>query len=290
LITRASGASVMPGYDSGVMHVGALTIHPIKSLDGVDVERATIAAHGGFTGDREYAIFDEAGVLVNGKRTAAVHTIRATYDLAARQVTLGTDTFTLGEPAIDEWLSEHFGFRVFVRTRPEAFADHRKRTPGPTLISTATLAVAAAALGLPPAEMRARFRSSIELAGAEPFEEDRFVSPDSVGIVRCGDVRLEAVDHCERCVVPSRDPRSGAIVPAFAKRLSQWREATLPAWTDRAALPHFYHLAVLTRVPATETGKTIAVGDEVRFAGTASGQRTMRDRISRLMRRLQLTS
>jgi uncharacterized protein YcbX len=274
-----------------MMHVGGLTIHPIKSLDGAAVARAVIAPHGGFAGDREYAMFDDAGRLVNGKRTAAVHAIRAAYDLAARRVTLskaqGSDTFTLGERRIDEWLSGHFGFAVSIQTRAEAFADHRRSGPGPTLVSAATLDAAAEMLGLPAEEVRARFRANIELAGTEAFEEDRFVAAYSVGVVRCGDVRLHAVDHCERCVVPSRDPRSGAVIPAFAKRLSQWREATLPQWTDRATLPHFYHLAVLTRVPVTEVGKTIAAGDPVRFGGASAEQRTVRDRILRLLRRLR---
>jgi uncharacterized protein YcbX len=247
-----------------VAHVGALTLFPIKSLDGVAVDAATIAKHGGFAGDREYAIFDEAGTLVNGKRTSAVHTIRAAFDLPARTVIFsGRDTFALGDPRIDDWLSEHFGFRVVVRAG--AFPDHT-RTPGPSLISTGTLAAMADAFGLTLAEARLRFRANIEIAGTEAFEEDRYVTAWNVGVVRCGEVRLHAVEHCSRCVVPSRDPRTGVPIPAFSKRISEWRRATLPEWSDLGTLPHFYHLAVLTRVPATEIGKVIRVGD-------AAGQR-----------------
>jgi uncharacterized protein len=264
-------------------HIGALTIHPIKSLDGVRVEHATIAAHGGLAGDRQYAIFDAAGRLVNGKRTSAVHTIRATFDLYAQRVTLGSDTFALGERRMNEWLTDHVGFAVSVRKG--TFPDHT-RTPGPTIISTATLTAFADAFGLAVDEVRLRFRANIEVSDTSAFDEDRFIGAQKIGMVRCGEVLLHAVEHCSRCVVPSRDPRQGTALPAFAKRVSQWRESTLPEWTDRATLAHFYHLAVLTRVPPTEIGKTVRVGDTVRFEGWAGEQRTARDRLAMILRRI----
>jgi uncharacterized protein YcbX len=41
-------------------------------LPGVDVRAASLAPSGGFSHDREFALFDEAG-YVNGKRESRVH-------------------------------------------------------------------------------------------------------------------------------------------------------------------------------------------------------------------------
>ncbi|HEX8169588.1 MAG TPA: MOSC N-terminal beta barrel domain-containing protein [Thermoanaerobaculia bacterium] len=264
-------------------HIGSITIYPIKSLDGVSVERAEIAPHGGLAGDREYAIFDATGRLINGKRAPRVHAIRATYDLAAQTVTLGGDTFTLGDARIDACLSEHFGFAVHVRRG--AFPDHT-RTPGPSIVSSATLAAAAELFALTPEEMRARFRPNLTIDDTSAFEEDRYIRTATAGVVRCGKVRVHAIEHCGRCVVPSRDPNTGTVIRDFAKRLSHWRETNLPDWTDRATLPHYYHLAILTRVPQTELGKRIAIGDRVRFGSDAPERHTARDRVAALARRV----
>jgi uncharacterized protein len=244
-------------------HVGSLRIYPIKSLGGVEVERATIAPHGGFEGDRVLAMFDASGRLVNGKRTPLVHTAPATDD-AVR-------------------LSAHLGFDVTLRRG--AFPDHT-RTPGPTVVTTATLTALANELGLSLDDARARFRANLEIAGTEPFEEDRWIGAGRIGVLRCGEVDIHTVDHCDRCIVPSRDPVTGTVMPSFARRFAQWRGAALPPWSDRATLPHFYHLALLTRAAGRGT---INVGDEVRFLGWATERRTLRDRIAAIARRYSIT-
>ncbi len=63
--------------------LGRITIFPIKSLDGVDVLEARVLASGALEHDRQFALIDAEGRFVNGKRTEAVHRVRAEYDLAA---------------------------------------------------------------------------------------------------------------------------------------------------------------------------------------------------------------
>jgi uncharacterized protein YcbX len=55
------------------MRLGRILIFPIKSLDGIQLDEVTITKGGILENDRIYAIFDEEGRVVNGKRTALVH-------------------------------------------------------------------------------------------------------------------------------------------------------------------------------------------------------------------------
>ncbi len=99
-----------------------IVIFPIKALDGVEVAEASIRPGGGLSGDREFAIFDTAGRIVNGKRDTRVHPLRASYDLAARVLSLGIDgskpcEFHLDadRAGLEAWLSEYFGSAVHLR-------------------------------------------------------------------------------------------------------------------------------------------------------------------------------
>jgi len=49
---------------NGSLHLGSLTIYPIKSLDGLSVAESTITPGGILEHDRAYAIFDEQGKTV----------------------------------------------------------------------------------------------------------------------------------------------------------------------------------------------------------------------------------
>src|SRR5260221_7990325 len=65
-----------------------ITIYPIKSLDGVSVDQVAVLPSGSLAGDRRFALLDRDGKFVNGKRTAAVHQIRACYDSSRMHVHL----------------------------------------------------------------------------------------------------------------------------------------------------------------------------------------------------------
>ncbi|HEY9751392.1 MAG TPA: MOSC N-terminal beta barrel domain-containing protein, partial [Coleofasciculaceae cyanobacterium] len=69
-----------------------ILIYPVKSLDGIAVNRATVLASGALKGDREFALVDAEGQFINGKRYAAIHSIRAKFDLEARSVRRGYDS------------------------------------------------------------------------------------------------------------------------------------------------------------------------------------------------------
>jgi uncharacterized protein YcbX len=54
-------------------YLAGIFIYPIKSLDRIAVTQATILKSGALKHDREFALFDEQGRFVNGKRNAKVH-------------------------------------------------------------------------------------------------------------------------------------------------------------------------------------------------------------------------
>lgn len=239
--------------------VGQLRLYPIKSLPGIVVREAKIAATGALEGDRVYAIRDWLGRLVTGKRNKAVHRISAQFDPSLREVTLTADgvssRFPLPDPRIDAWLSNVLDTRVRL-VDGEGFPDHGD-TPGPTVVSLGSMQLIATTFGLPLDEIRARFRANVELDTADAFVEDRMIGAH----VTIGDVVLEGAEHCGRCVVPTRDPATGVEMKEFVKTLSKLRETSLPSWSDRAAFPHWYCTAILTRVARSEAGKTLRVGD-----------------------------
>jgi uncharacterized protein YcbX len=267
-------------------------LHPIKSLDPVSVPEARIGPGGGLEHDRAWALFSIDGRWVNGKRTAAMHLIRATYAPDLSSVTLAvsgdrrnipacTFPFPSGAEDAAEWFSVYFERQILVRHAPEGFPDDTIAS-GPTIISTASLqAVTDWFPGLTIDAARRRFRTTLEIDGAEvagskvaakaasanghlpAFWEDQLYGEDERSVVRfrIGEVNFEGSNPCARCPVPGRDPQTGAEIAAFQKRFSDLRRQTLPPWAPAARFDHFYRLAVNTRVAPTETGKSLRLGD-----------------------------
>ena len=266
-----------------------------------DREFAVVAAPADAPHDRATASVSGDGDYVNGKRTADVHRLRSSFDLDARTLTLrvqgeaASRTFDLGgggdaSDAVDDashagddasdadddrselndWLSDYFGYPVSVRREPAGGFPDDDDAPGPTVVSTATLRTVAS--WFPEVDLagaRRRFRASLEVGGVPPFWEDRlYADSGEVVAFEVGDVRFEGVRPCSRCVVPTRDPDTGQPTEGFRETFLERREATLPEWADSDRLDHYYQLMVNTRVPESEWGAQIAVGDEVRVVGT----------------------
>src|SRR5260370_11907117 len=126
-----------------------IRLHPIKSLDPVHVNEARIGPGGGLEHDRAWALYSVDGQWVNGKRTAAIHLIRAAFAPDLSSVTLSvpgdqrkTPATTFAFPgdaaAASKWFSDFFEQPITVRYSPEGFPDETVAS-GPTLVSTARL-------------------------------------------------------------------------------------------------------------------------------------------------------
>jgi uncharacterized protein YcbX len=255
-----------------------ILIYPIKSLDGVAVQQAAVLPSGALRHDREFALLDRDHRLVNGKRTAKIHLLRSQFDLTQRTVTISAPnqpatTFHLDDDraALAEWLSEYFGFAVHLQQNLTTGFPDDLASPGPTVISTATLATVASWFpGTSLAETRSRFRTNLELAEVPAFWEDHlYTNEGAPRPFRIGTVRLQGINPCQRCIVPSRDPISGQITPQFQQQFVRQRQATLPAWTPTNRFNHFYRLGVNTRVSASEAGKTMHLGDPCQLDNSA---------------------
>jgi len=256
--------------------VSRLLVYPIKSLDPVAVDPATVLPSGALQGDREFALFDAAGNFVNGKRHAGIHRLRAEWRWQERLVSLGygdrpcPETFHLDrdQSALERWFSEYFGFVVQLRRNPQRGFPDDTESPGPTVISTATLgAIAAWYPNQTEDEMRRRFRANIEIDGVPAFWEDQLFATDGeTQSFQIGDVQVEGVNPCQRCVVVTRDAGTGTADANFQRIFVQHRRETLPDWTERSRFNHFFRLAINTRIPASEAGKLISLGDAVSLA------------------------
>lgn len=254
--------------------VAQLRLYPIKALAPVMVDRAIVLPSGALAGDRSFALVDAEGKFVNGKRNAKVHALRALFDLDAMSIALSgqnaahSKTFHIEQERahLEAWLSEYFGFPVRIIQSFDGFPDDTA-SPGPTIVSTASLeAIATWFPDLTVEEIRLRFRANIEIAGVPPFWEDRlFRAEDELVPFQIGDVQFMGVNPCQRCVVVTRNPETGTAYPNFQKTFVARRQEVLPDWAERSRFNHFFRLAVNTRVPISEQGKTINIGDEVKI-------------------------
>jgi MOSC domain-containing protein len=255
-------------------HLANIRLHPIKSLDPVCVSEARLGPGGGLEHDRAWALYSADGQWVNGKRSAAVHLIRAEFAPDLRAVTLSvpadrrkiptkTFPFPSGATAASQWFSQYFEQPITVRYSPEGFPDDNIAN-GPTIISTATLeALCSLFSGMTVEDARLRFRTTLEIDGVPAFWEDQLYGEEERSVVRfrIGEVNFEGSNPCARCAVPPRDPHTGEMIPGFQKRLSDFRRANLPSWVPESRFDHYYRLAVNTRVASVESGKILLVGE-----------------------------
>jgi hypothetical protein len=262
-------------------HVAKLSIYPIKSLDPVSVEQVTVLESGALKvdcagcslTDRQWAIFDVSENFVNGKRHQKIHALRSQFDLDTYTVDLylqNTDirtTFALKTDLIslEKWLSHYFNFPVSVRENLDVGFPDDTISPGPTIISTATLeTVASWYPGLTIEQVRQRFRANIEIGGVPAFWEDRLFGTETVSF-RIGGVEFIGFNPCQRCVVITRDAQTGDVYPNFQKIFIAKRQETLPEWTDKTHFNHFFRLAINTRLLSLQLGKTIKTGDRIQI-------------------------
>jgi len=252
------------------MYVGRIVIFPIKSLDGVEVDQVTITTGGILENDRAYAIFDEKGCVVNGKRTVRIHQLRCEFDPSQKEVRLWENAspvqFCLDTPdPMDRWLSDFFGFPVALKHEPTGGFPDDRAAFGPTIVGEASLrAVQEWYPQLSVDSLRRRFRANLELTGDEAFCEDHlYGAPDELKPFRVGDIGFLGHNPCQRCVVPTRDPGTGDPVAGFQKKFMEMRRQALPEWANANRFNHFYRFAVNTSIPPSEAGKILRKGDRV---------------------------
>ena len=257
--------------------VDRITIYPVKSLDGISLQKAQIGNGGSLVHDREYAIIDSNGKFVNGKSNARVHLLRSKIDFESEIISLkhehetNWNDFHLqnDKAVLDEFLSAFFKMPValYKNTLGE-FLDVPVQS-GVTVLSTASLnAVGSWFNNMDIEETRKRFRATIELTAVSAFWEDKLFLEEGTAIeFKIGDAILLGVSPRARCVVPTRHPETGEVIHGFQKSFAQQRIVNLPHWSTLDDYNHAYYLSVDCYIPPSEFGKWIAVGDEVVITG-----------------------
>jgi uncharacterized protein YcbX len=272
-----------------------ITLYPVKSLDGVNVTEARVLPSGGLENDRRWRLVDMEGRVVNAKRTPLFHAIRAEFALEERLVTLWVDPAAIAAAAIPgverlkdlgrdsfhlvpgsegpcDWLSEALGVGVLLQERADGGFPDDRDAPGPTLVSTASLAEVARWFGFDLAEARRRFRANLEIGGCDTFWEDTLASPAPAVAppslldlppdlpadpyadlpppepreFSIGEARFRATNVCKRCVVPSRDGRTGAVTAHFRDAFEARRGRGLRPDVDAGGWGTLYRLGVNT--------------------------------------------
>ena len=191
-----------------------------------------------------------------------------------RLASLAAESFPLvpGPDGPCGWLTEVFGQPVLLVERADGGFPDDRDAPGPVVISTASLEAVAGWFRFDVTECRRRFRANLEIGGCEAFWEDAVASPARPELqpsllnlppdlpanpyaelpppepqaFSIGDVRLQATNVCRRCVVPTRDSRTGRVTEQFRDVFETWRGKTMPAAVDAAAWNHVYRLGVNT--------------------------------------------
>lgn len=252
-------------------HLARIDLYPVKSLDGVTVTAATALDSGALKHDRAYALMDASGQFVNGKRFASIHRVRSRFSDDCTQVTLeapevATATFhlTTERSSLEAWFSEYFQQPMTLGHNSALGFPDDTDSPGPTVISTATLQTVADWYGLSLMETRRRFRTNLEIGGVPAFWEDRLFSGSGDPVsFQIGEVIFEGINPCQRCVVPTRDSQTGEIMPEFQRQFTRQRAATLPASVARSRFNHFFRLAVNTCLSPRSTARQLTLGDAV---------------------------
>lgn len=255
-----------------------IAVYPIKSLDPVFLEQIEILPSGALSGDRQFALFDQAENIINGKKYPAIHRIRSQFDLAQQTVSLSSPetspeilVFHLTEQRteLENWFSEYFNQRVTLKENTESGFPDDLAAPGPTIISTETYEELARWFPkITVDELRLRFRANLEFTGDFPFCEDRLYSAtDSPVLFQINSITLTGSNPCKRCVVPSRNPITGDTDAEFIKTFIQKRKATFPDWAPLELFQNMYRLAVNTRLfrLPNEHSNMLRLGDPVEF-------------------------
>jgi uncharacterized protein YcbX len=220
------------------VRVVGLFCYPVKSMRGVEAETLELGPRGP-AHDREFMVVDEANRFVSQRNAPALATLTARVDGATlalgddggaalevpldvaglrRDVTVWRDTVSAidcGDVAA-RWLATRLGRSCrLVRfpadsTRPvdpawRSRADAETRfTDGYPLLVTNTASLAALNERLARPLGMERFRPNVVVEADTPWAEDDWRQ------LRVGDVVLDLVKPCARCVVITTDQRTGA--------------------------------------------------------------------------------
>ncbi|MGK7939537.1 MAG: MOSC domain-containing protein [Crocosphaera sp.] len=263
------------GKTSKISTLDKIIIYPIKSLDGVSLSNAKILPSGALKHDRTWAILDENGKFVNGKKNKLIYQLRVIFNENLSEISLKIEGDNMvnyfhlyrDNKELESYLSDYFGFSVYIKeNKINGFPDDTDAS-GPTIISTATLETIAQWFpNLTVEEIRRRLRANLEITGVPAFWEDQlFANKNKWVNFRIGDIEFQGINPCQRCIVPTKNSYTGEITPNFQQQFIKKRKETLPSWSNPSQFNHFYRVSVNTKVTNLQQETSLNIGDKVQI-------------------------
>lgn len=266
------------------MRLASLRLHPVKSCRGFEVPRA-IVEPSGLRDDRRWMLVDAAGQFVTQRGLPALTRVRTALDgdeivlACAGLPSLRLPRALAEGPRVEVQVWQHRGAAIayeagrawFERAVGEALLpvhlpDDEVRPVNPArarpgdrvsfadgypllLASEGSLEDLNARIAQRGGEAIAmeRFRPNVVIAGAPPFAEDAWPA------LRVGGVTFRAPKGCDRCVMTTLDPETGAAGKEPLATLATFRMRDGAVWFG------------VNLIPDLGEGERaeIAVGDEV---------------------------
>ena len=284
------------------MHLSRIWIHPLKSGAALPREEARLEARG-LAGDRRWLVVDAEDAAITQREVHALALLRAVPDGEGLRVSAPVDSGAPGlrvppptgarrrvvrvwGQAVDAadagedaaaWFSAALDRRarlVRMDERSERRVVVGDQGPGwsvsfadalPLLVVTsASLAELERRLverGVPlvPLAME-RFRPNLVVEGAEPFAEDRWAR------IAVGEVEIELVKPCARCVMTTLDPSTAQVAPSGEplRTLAGFRRVTDGDYPHEDGQVYFGWSSAGRGPIAPNDERVVRVGDEVR--------------------------
>jgi uncharacterized protein YcbX len=232
-----------------MLSLTAIHVYPLKSAGGLSLEQVTLDRFGP-EGDRRWMLVDDNHRFLSQREDARLARVRPRQLADGLELELDGESIAVETPAdarrrdvqiwedrvpaVDagddaaRWFTERLERPVRLVYMPDSshrYVDGMYAAAGET-VSFADgfplLLVSASSLDLlnsklPEPVSLDRFRPNLIVSGCEPHAEDRWRR------VRIGEVELDVVKPCSRCVVPSVDQRSGEKHPEILRVLAAYR-------------------------------------------------------------------
>lgn len=255
--------------------ISKIRIYPIKSLGHVEVETAEVGIHA-LKNDRLFAMVDEDGRYMNGKRNWQVNQLKSEFDLSNKVVFFSNKeggekkSFELkeGNAELDNYLSVFFETKLkLIQNETGAFMDIPRQS-SLTVVSEASLRSLQKDLNRHSLEnMRLRFRTNVELSGVDAYWEELLYLQPGFGMrFKMGEVEMIGVSPRARCNVPPQNPDTGEMDYHFVKNIIESRNqhqqtASKILQFGRSA----YFLTINVFLPQSELGKKLNLGEEIKI-------------------------
>ncbi len=212
-----------------VGQLAGLRRFPVRALGGEALDEARVEGSG-LVGDRICDLYDVAqGVLMTPTNAPFLLRYKARYlDAMVRGGDLAPwirvrkpdgEEMQLSDTGWLEDLARRSGRPVRLLARPDARSD-----PAPVhVLSIPTVRFLEQQYGAPLEPIRLRANVLLDLPESRPFEEDRWIGRQ----IWIGDVLLEIVRQCDRCVVASLDAETTERSPGVLNAIVRGRGGML---------------------------------------------------------------